>query len=152
MIQVIQALKSHVDQIVPLFDQYRIFYGQSSDPSGANAFLQERFDLNESIVFLALENDMAIGFVQLYPMFSSVSMQRIFVLNDLFVHASHRGKNIGTLLLERAKAHCMEKEPRAWHWKLQQTIQRKNYMKNWVGRKTWPVFIIFGTINKNPLR
>ena len=109
MIQVIQAFKSHVDQLVPLFDQYRIFYGQSSDPSGAKAFLQERFDLKESIVFLALENDMAIGFVQLYPMFSSVSMQRTFVLNDLFVHASHRGKNIGTLLLERAKAHCMEK-------------------------------------------
>jgi GNAT superfamily N-acetyltransferase len=58
---------------------------------------------NESIVFLALDNEDAIGFTQLYPIFSSVSVKKAWLLNDLFVNASARGKGAGTLLLDAAK-------------------------------------------------
>jgi len=40
----------------------------------------------------------------LYPSFSSVSMQRTFILNDLFVISEARGQGVGEALLNEAKA------------------------------------------------
>ncbi|PIF01463.1 MAG: GNAT family N-acetyltransferase [Maribacter sp.] len=92
--------------IVPLFDQYRVFYGQKSDIEGARVFLTERLGKNESIVFLAYHQDRPVGFAQLYPMFSSVTMQHSYVLNDLFVRPEFRDKQIGGALLNKAKEFC----------------------------------------------
>jgi GNAT superfamily N-acetyltransferase len=64
----------------------------------------------ESIIFLAFESNQPIGFVQLYTSFSSVYLQPIFILNDLYVDAIHRSKKVGELLLLQAKAYCKEKE------------------------------------------
>lgn len=100
-----KAELTDLDAIVPLFDAYRIFYGQTSDPEGAGKFLKERFLNHESIIFLAIDEDKAVGFTQLYPVFTSVGMKRAWLLNDLFVDASARKKGIATLLLERAKKH-----------------------------------------------
>jgi len=38
--------------------------------------------------------DQLMGFAQLYPSFSSVSMKRLWILNDLFVSSEARGKYI----------------------------------------------------------
>lgn len=42
-------------------------------------------DNEESIVFMAFDDNEAIGFVHLYPSFSSVSMKQTWVLNDFYV-------------------------------------------------------------------
>ena len=39
----------------------------------------------ESVVFIAFDEINPIGFVQLYPSFSSLSMKKSWVLNDLYV-------------------------------------------------------------------
>lgn len=53
------------------------------------------------MIFLAFtENDTAVGFVQLYPSFSSVSAERTFILNDLFVMANVRRSGVAALLLD----------------------------------------------------
>ncbi len=106
MIKIIKADTSHIELIVPLLDQYRVFYQQDSDEDRVRKFLHERFSKNESVVFLALENSKPTGFTQLYTSFSSVALQRVFMLNDLFVSNSHRGKGIGEALLTKAKEHC----------------------------------------------
>lgn len=49
------------------------------------------------------ENEVAQGFTQLYPSYSSVSMQGTFILNDLFVHLNFRDKGIGEALMNHAK-------------------------------------------------
>jgi GNAT superfamily N-acetyltransferase len=108
MVKIIKATKDNLEQIIPLFDQYRIFYNRPSDEKGARKFLEARFDNSESIIFIALINEHAVGFVQLYPTFSSVSMQCSFILNDLFVIPSFRQQQIGEALLECAKQHCKE--------------------------------------------
>jgi len=89
--------------IAPLFDAYRMFYNQSSDIDGSLRFVKERLQQNESVIFIAFINDRAIGFIQLFPIFTSVGMQRAWVLNDLFIHPSARGTGVGTALLETAK-------------------------------------------------
>ena len=90
-ISVRQAALSDLDDLATLFDQYRVFQGQPADLAAARAFLRERFDHGESVVFMAVDGTPAVGFAQLYPSFSSVALQRVFILNDLFVHASPAG-------------------------------------------------------------
>jgi GNAT superfamily N-acetyltransferase len=91
-----------LDQIVPLFDCYRQFYGRVSDLRAAREFLMARFHNAESTVFIAHEKERAIGFTQLYPSFSSISLARIFILNDLFVHEQARRKGVASALMSAA--------------------------------------------------
>ena len=99
MITVRQAGIDDVDLVAPLFNNYRVFYKQASDPGAAKSFLEERLLRNESVIFLAFDNNEAVGFTQLYPVFSSVSLKRAWILNDLFIDASARGKGAVALLL-----------------------------------------------------
>ena len=94
--------------IVPLFDAYRQLYGKPADLEGARNFLAERTARSESVLFLASEGDHAVGFAQLYPSFSSLSMKRTWVLNDLFVSESARGRGIGTALLRECERLAVE--------------------------------------------
>ena len=97
-----QATIHDLEQLVPLFDGYRQFYGRISDLRAAREFLLARFTNEESTVFLAHEDERAIGFTQLYPSFSSISLARIFILNDLFVHEQARRKGVASALMSAA--------------------------------------------------
>ena len=101
-ITVRQAVLTGIEALVPLFDRYRQFYGRESDVRRAREFLLARFNHGESTLFIAHEAGMAIGFAQLYPGFSSASLARTFVLNDLFVSESARKKGAARLLLAAA--------------------------------------------------
>lgn len=99
-----QATIEDLNGIVHIFDKYRIFYGQESDIEGARQFLFDRFEHLESVIFIARDiNEEVIAFAQLYPLFSSVSMKRIWLLNDLYVEEAHRGKDVGKAMLDHAK-------------------------------------------------
>ncbi len=101
------ATPDDIDDLAPLFDAYRVFYRQPSDAALARRFLAQRMHLGESAILLAREADAgdALGFVQLYPGFSSVSAQRVWILNDLFVAPAARGRGVGRALMRRARAH-----------------------------------------------
>ncbi|MES2889436.1 MAG: GNAT family N-acetyltransferase [Pseudomonadota bacterium] len=98
-----RAVPSDVPGLAVLFDQYRQFYGRPTDLSAARDFLLQRLQSNESVVFLACGDEPApVGFTQLYPSFSSVSLARVWVLNDLFVASSGRKQGVGARLLAAA--------------------------------------------------
>lgn len=105
---ILQAKLQHIPDLIPLFDGYRMFYKQPSDYNNAKTFLTDRIKKNESVIFIAYENEYAIGFTQLYPLFSSVSMQPMYLLNDLYVESNYRGQGIGNLLIGQAKQLCRE--------------------------------------------
>ncbi len=105
---IISVTLDHLEQIAPLFDAYRVFYGQASDITSAREFLRQRLLLRETVLFLALENDVPLGFTQLFPSFTSVGMQRLWILNDLYVIPASRGQRVGERLIERALAHAKE--------------------------------------------
>jgi ribosomal protein S18 acetylase RimI-like enzyme len=96
-----------LDEIAPLFDAYRSFYGQPPDLERARGFLAERLAAQDSAVFVARDEARAIGFVQLYPLHSSLQTARSFVLNDLFVLPGERGRGAATRLIERAAAYAV---------------------------------------------
>jgi ribosomal protein S18 acetylase RimI-like enzyme len=96
-----EAETDDLDQLSLLFDSYRQFYRKQSDVISAREFLEERLARDESIIFVADEEQALMGFAQLYPLFSSTRLKKLWLLNDLFVHADHRRRGIGSLLLER---------------------------------------------------
>ena len=100
-----QAGPADVDAVAPLFDAYRQFYQQPSDLALARAFIAERLARSESVIFLAERDAQAVGFVQLYPLFSSTAAQprRLWLLNDLFVSPSARGGGVARALMDRAR-------------------------------------------------
>ena len=104
----VQIASEQVDLVAPLFDSYRQFYGQLPELDGARNFLAERLSRNESVIFAVMEEGRALGFTQLYPSFSSVSMRAIWILNDLFVLDLARRRNVGTMLLKAARDHAMK--------------------------------------------
>jgi ribosomal protein S18 acetylase RimI-like enzyme len=95
----------NLDEIAILFNEYRIFYGQKSDLEGARTFLFDRFEHRESIIFIAIESQFnkLIGFTQLYPSFSSVSMKRSWILNDLYVLEEYRKQGVAKQLMAAAE-------------------------------------------------
>lgn len=93
-----------VPAVSQLFDLYRIFYHKSSDLEAAQNFIKDRIQSNDSEIIIAENTDGAlVGFTQLYPSFSSTRMQRLWVLNDLYVLESFRGLGISKQLIDAAK-------------------------------------------------
>lgn len=111
-ITIIEAGLEHLELLVPLFDAYRQFYQQSSDLEGARHYLTTRIEQEETVIFIALRGGVGIGFTLLYPMFSSVSMRRVWVLNDLYVAQEGRRTGIATDLIESARQVAIETEAR----------------------------------------
>ncbi len=107
-VRIVRATSEDVERIAPLFDAYRQFYKQKSDVAGARRFIGDRLQREESVIFLALMDEKAVGFVQLYPCFSSTVMRRMWILNDLFVTPEARRQSAAKALMERARQWAVE--------------------------------------------
>lgn len=101
-----QANFKDISKLTELFDLYRQFYGQQSNTPAASRYLLDRMEHGQSIVFLAEDTNTGnfVGFTQLYPVFSSISMQRSYILNDLYVKSENRKQGIAKLLINEAKS------------------------------------------------
>jgi ribosomal protein S18 acetylase RimI-like enzyme len=108
MTNIRQATHADLAQLTALFDQYRVFYGKPSDEVSAKEFLKQRLTQADSVIFVA-ESDAALkGFTQLYPLFSSVRMKKLWLLNDLYVNEKYRGQGVSVALIDAAKNLCRE--------------------------------------------
>lgn len=101
-----RATIEDLERLAQLLDAYRQFYQQKSDVEGARNYLRDRLEHQQGVMFIAELDGHAAGFTQLFPTFSSVRMQRCFVLNDLYVDPSARKAGIGRALLEAARAYA----------------------------------------------
>lgn len=102
------ATAGDVAALVPLFDAYRSFFAGRSEAEQSRRFLEERFAREDSVVFLAWRDDAAVGFTQLYPLWSSWHCRRIWFLSDLYVEERSRERGVGRRLVERVVAHASE--------------------------------------------
>ena len=130
-----RAKKKDIHNLSILFDKYRIFYKQQPDIDHARSFLKKRMKRMESVIFVAEERKELIGFTQLFPIFSSVSMKRTWLLNDLYVNEKARGMGTASKLLDAAKDFGAETNSK---WLILQTAAdnfaaQKVYEKNgWI--------------------
>ena len=101
-----KATIQDLTQLAELFDQYRVFYHKESDIPSAENFLKERIEKQDSETYIAETDSILVGFVQMYPLFSSTRMKKYWLLNDLFVNEKYRGKGFSKELIETAKEVC----------------------------------------------
>jgi ribosomal protein S18 acetylase RimI-like enzyme len=110
-LELIRANIEHLKELVALFEQYRAFYKAQANYDGAYAFIEDRLTSNDSVIFIALDfNKKGMGFVQLYPAFSSVGMKKLWLLNDLYVHEKYRKLGLGKQLMNAAKDYAVNTE------------------------------------------
>jgi ribosomal protein S18 acetylase RimI-like enzyme len=102
------ATIKNIDSVAVLFDAYRQFYKQKSDLKLAKKFISERLKNKQSIIFVALLEKKAVGFVQLYPSFSSISAAKILVLNDLYVVDEARKLGVARTLMSKAEDYAVK--------------------------------------------
>ncbi|WP_061248222.1 GNAT family N-acetyltransferase [Leptospira alstonii] len=100
--QIREASIQDLHEIAKLFDEYRQFYKLNSDLSGATKFIEERILNQDSKIYLLLNGETYCGFTQLYPVFTSLSMKRAWILNDLYVRPEHRKKGGARALIEQS--------------------------------------------------
>ena len=108
--EIVQAGQADIEVVAQLFDDYRVFYEQPSDLAAAKSFITDRVQKDDSVIYLARREGQALGFLQLYPTLSSVSMKRLWILNDLFVCEGGRQQGIGRALIDRAKQLAIDTE------------------------------------------
>ena len=103
-----QATIEDLEGVSNLFNLYRMFYQQTSDLEGATAYIKERLENEDSVIYVVKNKKDYVGFTQLYPTFSSISMKRAWILNDLYVDAEARKQGIGEMLLQKVKDFATE--------------------------------------------
>jgi ribosomal protein S18 acetylase RimI-like enzyme len=103
-----------LDSLVLLLDAYRQFYGKATRPGECRSFLFNRLMNEDSLIFVAAPGDAKtvanrgprhplFGFIQLYPAFSSLALDQIWLLNDLYVIPEARRHGVGRALVETAR-------------------------------------------------
>jgi GNAT superfamily N-acetyltransferase len=98
-----KAVVSDLDSVHSLFMGYLAFYERDASAESARKFLQERIAQQQSVIFIARLDGQAVGFTQLYPTFASLSLKRSWILNDLYVAESARGRGVAMALMNAAK-------------------------------------------------
>ncbi|MFY9720717.1 MAG: GNAT family N-acetyltransferase [Candidatus Cybelea sp.] len=99
-IHIARATTDDLEQVLPLFDAYRAFFAGSTS-NVSRRFLEDRLRSNESVIFAAWNGASAVGFIQLYPLWSSWYCRRIWFLSDLYVAEAARNRGVGANLVER---------------------------------------------------
>ncbi|MEM9885636.1 MAG: GNAT family N-acetyltransferase [Bacteroidota bacterium] len=112
-----------------LFDAYRVFYRKETDVEAAEIFVAARLQAKDSKIYVAenAEGDL-VAFVQLYPLFSSTLMQRLWLLNDLYVAPDFRGAGIAAQLIERAKQLVRETAACGMYLETEKSNEIGNYL------------------------
>jgi GNAT superfamily N-acetyltransferase len=99
-----RAGPSDLDAAARLFAGYLRFYERPVVAAEVRAFIGARLAQRDSVFYLAEAGGEALGFTQLFPAFASLSLAPSWILNDLYVEPSARGRGVGEALMDAARA------------------------------------------------
>jgi len=97
------AIDEDLESLALMFDEYRKSLGKASDLQGGREFIESRLLENDSVIFIALRFSEPVGFIQLYPSFSSSLLKPLWYFDDLYVDELYRGQGIARDLVAKAK-------------------------------------------------
>lgn len=108
MIKIEQATINDIEDLEVIFSLYLKFYETESIRDANITFLKERVQNNESVIFTAKKDNEIVGFTQLFPTFSSASLKKVYILNDLFVLEKYRNQGIAKRLIHQVTEFAKE--------------------------------------------
>ena len=98
-----EAVVDDSEKVGEVFDLYRQFYKKDPDKIISIEYIKQRLTNKDSKIFFIEENNVCIGFVQLYITFDSLELAKKIILYDLFVRSEYRKQGIGAMLMNAAK-------------------------------------------------
>jgi len=107
---IVKSTENHLEQLAELFEEYRLFCGCEQNLTETKSFLKKLIRNEESILFIAVDaqTERLMGFVNLYPCYSSLALQRLWILNDLGVSSHYRGKGVSKALIQKVQEFAKE--------------------------------------------
>lgn len=106
------AGENDIEELSGIIKKYRAFYGiVAQDIVQIKEFVTARIINAESKIFIAVneKTNSITGFMQFYPVFSTVALKPQWLLNDLYVEEAERRKGIATALLNTAVEYFKDK-------------------------------------------
>ena len=97
------AIDEDLESLALMFNEYRKSLGMESDLQGGREFIESRLLENDSVIFIAIRAGESVGFIQLYPSFSSSLLKPLWYFDDLYVVESCRGQGVARDLVAKAK-------------------------------------------------
>lgn len=97
-----RAQVEDLQQLSVLFDEYRQFYGASSNQELSYQSLKQRFEDQQTVIFINTKDDIFTGFILLYLRFSSVACSKFYVLDDVYITPLYRRHGAARQLIDTA--------------------------------------------------
>ena len=97
-----RAQSEDLHNLAVLFDEYRQFYGTSSNLDLSYQFLKQRFEDGQTVIFINTKDDIFTGFILLYLRFSSVACSTYYVLDDVYISPPYRRHGAAKQLIDTA--------------------------------------------------
>lgn len=100
--------EKEIDDLAHLLCEYQQFYNAIPNYNHNTIFLKSFLSRDDGLFFMGKDGKKNIGYVSLYFSYSSVSAQRIAILNDLYVRDNFRGQGAGGKLIDFAINYAKE--------------------------------------------
>ncbi|MEZ8283443.1 GNAT family N-acetyltransferase [Vibrio splendidus] len=104
-----KAKLEDIEQLSRLFHSYRqlsVSLDNSFSLSDSTKWIEDRLSEDNAVFLIAESEQEILGFVTLYQGFSSISLSKYWILNDLFVSKDARGLGLGRSLMEQAEMYA----------------------------------------------
>jgi glycosidase/GNAT superfamily N-acetyltransferase len=99
------ASANDIHTITHLFVDYARSFGETNPIfDNISAFLQDKINNAGYTLYFAEKDGTPVAFAGLYPIYSSVTLKKQWLLNDFYVSQNCRGQGIGTALMNEIKA------------------------------------------------
>lgn len=115
--------EKYIDQFVIVVDEYRKFCGFNLSPEATKGFFKNLHKENKAATFIAISEEYEImGFINLYPSYSTLSLRKIWILNDLGVSSRFRRLGVAQALIKKSIEFAKESGSIRIELKLQKLI------------------------------
>ena len=106
--RIIRNSLEYIDQLVDVVEEYREYCGVPVSPKETKDFFQKRFENDESVTFIAIDetSNVLMGFANTYLSFSTLSLRRLVILNDLGVSKTFQGRGVAQSLVNEVIAYA----------------------------------------------
>ncbi len=109
VLQVRKLTEKYIDKLVDVVDEYREFCGFSRSYKETKEFLLYLLVEKKSTTFIAINSDDEVmGFINLYPSYSTLALRKIWILNDLAVSTKFRRLGVAQLLIKQGLLFAQE--------------------------------------------
>ncbi|HCY87279.1 MAG TPA: GNAT family N-acetyltransferase [Desulfobacteraceae bacterium] len=107
---IIENTPAYLDRLVPVIEEYRVYCGAPADAQGTRDFFERRLADGGAVTFIAVDEDTdaVMGFVNLYPSYSTLAQKRLWILNDLGVSGNFRGHGVARALIRKVLGFAAE--------------------------------------------